>query len=216
MPLVLWGATGQAKVIAEFVGQLGYTIAAVFDQDSNLISPFAGIPIYHDTETFLEWISCQRKSEISGLAALGGWRGKDRICIHRLMAKNGVKIVSIVHPMAFVAESAVYGEGTQILAQAAVCAEARLGEACIINTSASVDHECEIGSGVHLAPGARLGGCVSVGDYSFLGIGAVVLPRIHIGKRVIVGAGSVVTHDLPDNVIAFGVPARVVRANTLG
>ncbi|MEO5724815.1 MAG: acyltransferase, partial [Ilumatobacteraceae bacterium] len=52
---------------------------------------------------------------------------------------------------------------------------------------------------------------VSIGDGSWLGYGAVVLPGARIGKHVTVGANSVVTGELPDNSVAVGAPARVVR-----
>lgn len=52
---------------------------------------------------------------------------------------------------------------------------------------------------------------VSIGDGSWLGTNAVVLPGVTIGRHVAVGAGSVVTTDLPDGVVAAGVPARIIR-----
>jgi acetyltransferase-like isoleucine patch superfamily enzyme len=52
---------------------------------------------------------------------------------------------------------------------------------------------------------------VRVGAGSWLGHGVVVLPGVTIGRHVVVGAGSVVTRDLPDNCVAVGVPARVVK-----
>ncbi|MEL6985493.1 MAG: acyltransferase [Actinomycetota bacterium] len=52
---------------------------------------------------------------------------------------------------------------------------------------------------------------VSIGSGSWLGTNAVVLPGVTIGRQVAVGAGSVVTSDLPDGVIAAGVPARIIR-----
>jgi acetyltransferase-like isoleucine patch superfamily enzyme len=52
---------------------------------------------------------------------------------------------------------------------------------------------------------------VSIGDGSWLGHGTVVLPGVTIGRHVVVGANSVVTSDLPDNCVAAGVPARVIR-----
>ena len=52
---------------------------------------------------------------------------------------------------------------------------------------------------------------VSIGDGSWLGHGTVVLPGARIGKHVVVGANSVVTGDLPDNCVAAGAPARVIK-----
>ncbi len=52
---------------------------------------------------------------------------------------------------------------------------------------------------------------VVVGDGSWLGHGTVVLPGATIGRHVVVGANSVVTGNLPDNCVAAGVPARVIK-----
>ncbi len=52
---------------------------------------------------------------------------------------------------------------------------------------------------------------VSIGDGSWLGHGSIVLPGSRIGRHVVVGANSVVTGELPDNSVAVGSPARVVR-----
>ena len=54
-------------------------------------------------------------------------------------------------------------------------------------------------------------GDVILGDDVWLGAGVIVLTGVRIGRGTIVGAGSVVTSDLPENAIAVGVPARVVR-----
>ena len=52
---------------------------------------------------------------------------------------------------------------------------------------------------------------VRIGRNCWLGAGVIVLPGITIGDNVVVGAGSVVTKDLPDNVVAVGNPCRVLR-----
>lgn len=54
---------------------------------------------------------------------------------------------------------------------------------------------------------------ISIGEDCWLGMGVCILPGVTIGNRVIVGAGSVVTHDLPDNCLAVGNPARPIRVN---
>jgi maltose O-acetyltransferase len=53
---------------------------------------------------------------------------------------------------------------------------------------------------------------IVIGDNVWLGGGAIVLPGVTIGENTVVGAGSVVTGDLPANVVAVGNPARVVRS----
>nr|BFE77129.1 hypothetical protein GCM10020092_104300 [Actinoplanes digitatis] len=52
---------------------------------------------------------------------------------------------------------------------------------------------------------------ITIGDNVWLGGGVIVLPGVTIGENTVVGAGSVVTRDLPANVVAVGNPARVVR-----
>ena len=51
---------------------------------------------------------------------------------------------------------------------------------------------------------------VTIGNDVFVGASSIILPGVHIGNRVIIGAGSIVKHDIPDNSVAVGNPAKVV------
>jgi acetyltransferase-like isoleucine patch superfamily enzyme len=55
---------------------------------------------------------------------------------------------------------------------------------------------------------------ITIGDNVWLGGNVVVNPGVHIGNNVVIGSGSVVTKDIPDNVIALGNPCKVVREIT--
>ena len=55
---------------------------------------------------------------------------------------------------------------------------------------------------------------VTIGDNVWLGGNVVVCPGVHIGNNVVIGAGSVVTKDIPDNMVAAGNPCRVIREIT--
>ncbi|MGI8550091.1 MAG: acetyltransferase [Dehalococcoidia bacterium] len=209
--VIIWGAAGHAKVVAECLSPQNFVIVAIFDSDPALSSPLAGVTLYSGMPGFLKWYEASSPRDVSFILAIGGDKGRDRHRLHGFLLDNGLKPLSIVHRTAFVAASASIGEGCQILAQASVCVDARLGTQTIVNTAASVDHESVLGVGVHVAPGAVLCGCLEVGDFTMIGAGAVVLPRIRIGRNVTVGAGSVVTKPIPDNAIVWGCPARIQR-----
>jgi acetyltransferase-like isoleucine patch superfamily enzyme len=81
----------------------------------------------------------------------------------------------------------------------------------MINTSASVDHGCRIEDKVQFCPGVLIAGKVTIHRGSWIGMRATVIENISAGKGSVIGAGSVVVHDIPEGVIAHGVPARVVK-----
>lgn len=83
----------------------------------------------------------------------------------------------------------------------------------------------EIGDNVTIAPRAHILchdastktflnytkiGRVTIGNNVFIGAESVVLPGVHIGNNVVIGANSTVTHDIPDNSVAVGSPAKVI------
>lgn len=210
--LVLWGASGHARVLRELCERTGYRLVALFDNAPEVASPFPDVPVYVGQQGFAQW-HASHPGDCAGLVAIGGGRGRERLEIQQWLASQGVAAVTVVHPSAFVAASARLGAGTQVLAQSAVCADARLGASVIVNTRASVDHECLLADGVHVAPGATLAGCVVAERNAFIGAGATVLPRIRIGENAIVGAGAVVTRDVPAGTVVYGNPARPIRVN---
>jgi sugar O-acyltransferase (sialic acid O-acetyltransferase NeuD family) len=211
--LVLWGSSGQAIVLEEFLSRIGYEIIALFDNNPAAQSISQTIPLYYGIGGFQEWQRQQSPDPVAALVAIGGSRGYERLRLQDQLEQAGLEIITAVHPRAYVAPNATIDRGSQILVHATICARVNIGRASIVNTGAGVDHECSLGNGVHIGPGANLAGCVTIEDFSFVGIGAIILPRIRIGAHTIVGAGAVVTKDLPDHVVAYGNPAKIVRSN---
>jgi sugar O-acyltransferase (sialic acid O-acetyltransferase NeuD family) len=210
-PIVFWGSTGQAKVLKECLAGSGFQLIALFDNNPEIKSPFPDVPLYCGKESFQYWLVSQRTIPIYFLVAIGGFKGKERVGIQLYLRKHGLLPHTAIHRTAYVAPSALIMEGTQILANAAVCVDVQLGQACIINTGATVDHECRLGEGIHLCPGAHIAGCVEIESYASVGTGAVILPRLKIGKGAVVGAGAVVTKDVPSYTVVAGNPAKLLK-----
>ncbi|ONI40506.1 maltose O-acetyltransferase [Candidatus Epulonipiscium fishelsonii] len=59
--------------------------------------------------------------------------------------------------------------------------------------------------------GLEMGYPITIGDNTWIGGGTIVCPGVNIGKNVVIGAGSVVSKDIPDNVVAVGNPCKVIR-----
>lgn len=92
--------------------------------------------------------------------------------------------------------------------------EITIGENCLIAPNVTI---CTTGHPVH--PELRLyGGMysfpVKIGNGVWIGSNVTILPGVTIGDYAVIGAGSVVTKDIPGNVIALGAPCRVVREIT--
>ena len=136
---------------------------------------------------------------------------KLRICL-----PESVQFPAVIHPAACLGVVGSVGQGSVILAGAVIGPGAHVGEGCIVNTRASLDHHGALGNFGSLAPGVVTGGNVKVGEGTTVCIGATVLHGRTLGAWSVVGAGSVVVDDLPDGVVAYGTPARVVRKRELG
>ena len=207
--LVIWGASGHALTVADIVrGEGRYRLMGFLDdlQPERAGTEFAGAPILGGREALPDL----RKQGVSHLIVAVGDR-KARAALAAEARGLGFELAVAVHPAATVAAGVVPGAGTVVMAGAVVNPGSRIGENVILNTRSGVDHDCVLGDFVHLAPGAVLGGWVTVGAGAWIGIGAVVRDRVTIGPESLVGAGAVVLTDLPGGVVAYGVPARIVR-----
>ncbi len=212
--IVFWGATGQAKVLAECLPS-HITLAAVFENNPAVTSPFANVPIYYGDTGFAEWQNTQPYHQPTYCAvAIGSNTNGVRVSRLHWLQQQGLHPLTLIHPTAYVSASAALGPGCQVLPKAVIHSHATLGTGCIVNTNATVEHDCTLGHGVHIAPGATLTGEITLGDNTFIGANATVLPRLTVGANAIVGAGAVVTKHVPSGVTVVGNPAAPLPVTT--
>ena len=207
--LVIWGASGHALVVADIVRRQGLYHIVGFLDDVNpgrQGTEFCGAQVLGGREQLTPLWEQGVRHVLLGVGDCAA-----RLKLTALLEAQGFSLPTAVHPQAAVAEDVTLGPGAVVVAGAVVNPGTRIGRSVIINTAASVDHECVIGDAVHICPGAHLAGRVVVGQATQIGIGATVIERVRIGAKVVIGAGAVVVSDIPDGVVAYGVPARVKR-----
>lgn len=150
------------------------------------------------------------------LVAIGDNAARGHVVEATRAACPGLVLVSAIHPTATISPRAQLGPGTIVMAHAVVSNGCRLGTGVLVGTKASLDHDCVVGDYASLAPNVTTGGRVQVGEYSALLLSASVINGVTIGAHTVVGAAALVRQDLPDRVVAYGVPARVARPRAEG
>jgi len=208
--VIIWGAAGHALVVADIMRLVSYKVVGFIDDlnSERHKAEFCGSVILGGREQ----LESLRKQNLDQLI-FGFGDCQARLKLSDIARQEGFRLARAIHPRSVVAMDVMVGDGTVIAAGAVVNPASSIGENVIINTNASIDHECVIADGAHVGPGVCLGGRVLVGRGSWIGIGAVVKDKLCIGSNSIVGAGAVVLNDIPDNVVAYGSPAQVIRRN---
>jgi len=102
--------------------------------------------------------------------------------------------------------------GCNILSGVKVSNSVSIGKGCLIYYNSIIAHDCFIGDFVEISPSVNILGRVEISSFTHIGTNATILPNIKIGKNSIIGAGSVVINDIPENVLAVGVPAKIIKS----
>ena len=186
----------------------GWTVVAFADDDvSKRDASLLDIPV--SAIGIEEAVRVCRQREAQPVVAIGSNAARQRV----FDSFRDAMLVpaTVIHPAAVLASTVHIGAGTVIFAGVVVNSDTFVGDNAIVNTSATLDHDNRIESHTHVSPGAHLGGTVFVGEGTHIGIGATVKNNVSVGAWSVVGAGAVVVRDLPDRVVAYGTPARVMR-----
>ena len=123
------------------------------------------------------------------------------------------RYLSLVHPLARLSNHAICGPGMYTGQLSNISPFAKTGFGVSILSACTIGHHAGLGDFVNISPGVNIPGGVTIGEATEIGAGAVVLNNVQIGRHCLVGAGSVVTKNLPDGVVAYGNPCKIIREN---
>ena len=202
--VVIIGASGHGRVIADIVMKSGDRVLGFLDDDRELPKQIAGIPVLGVVADF------EKHEDAYFVIGIGSAKIREKIAG---FLERRVLWYTAIHPAAILSVLDVeIGEGTVVMANAVINAGAKTGRHCIVNTGAIVEHDCVLEDFVHISPNAALAGTVTVGTRSWVGIGASVRNNLRIAKDCMIGAGSTVVKDIREPGIYVGTPAgRLVK-----
>lgn len=210
--VMILGAGGHAQVVADILlraheaGSNCQPIGFLDDNSALVGTAIMGLPVLGSIAQLGEF------EHDAVIVAIGD--NRTRAHLFEMLRAQGKQIVNAIHPAAVLAPDVRLGQGVMICAGVVVNTGTVIGDNVILNTGCTVDHHNRIGNHAHIAPGVHLGGDVTIGDGTLVGLGASVIPQRTVGAWSVIGASSVVTKDIPANVTAVGVPARVIRRLT--
>lgn len=197
--LVIVGASGHGRVVADIAEKNGYMEIVFFDDN-----PSSQM--------------CGKHKVVGGCKDALSYKGYDFIVaignaavrrkIQSELDRMGLHIVSLIHPAAVVAPDVKIGKGSVVVAGAVINPGAQIGQGCIVNTCSSVDHDCRIGDYVHVSVGAHVAGNAVIGDNTWIGAGATVSNNVEIISDCMIGAGAVVVKNITEADTYIGVPTR--------
>ena len=142
--LLILGAGGYGKTVADVASQLGCYDEIAFLDDCKLGEP----NVLGNCEQYLQF--AQENTEI--YPAFGN--NVARMAWLEKFVAHGLSVPTLVHPSAYVSPTATLGTGVTVLPKAVVNTGVTVKNGCIINIGALIDHDSVIEEGCHLAPGA--------------------------------------------------------------
>jgi sugar O-acyltransferase (sialic acid O-acetyltransferase NeuD family) len=208
-PLVIIGAGGHAVSVLNVALAAGFVIKCFVDKEKK-------------GQNFLGYDIIGHIQELGDVAsfdfaiAIGDNAFRERAYSELLLMANNIHFPALVHFSAIIAFNSKIDIGAVIMPNAVIGPNSIIGKFCLVNTMASIDHDCVMSDFSSLAPAAVTGGFVNIGFRSAISIGAIIKDRIKIGSDSVLGANSYLNKNLPDNQVAYGSPARLIRGRNIG
>ena len=203
--VVIIGAGGHAKVIADIIEKSGDEIVGFLDDNKEI-----GTTIINEYKVIGDlnnrFTMAVTKENLEFIIATGDNKKREEIS-----HSPNLKFYTAIHPSAQIGLDVEIQEGTVIMANACINSSAKIGKHCIINTGAIIEHDNIIEDFVHVSPNVALGGTVKIGKSTHVGIGSTIKNNITICENCKIGAGAVVVKDIEKEGTYIGVPAKGIK-----
>jgi len=198
--LIIIGASGHGKVVADIAKKTGYNDIVFLDDDTT-IKGNAGYKVLGPVSMI---------SDLDGDLFIA--IGNDKVRRMLMNRESNRFFPILIHPDSVVADDVEIGMGTVVMAGVVINPGTVIGRGCIVNTSSSIDHDCRIGDFCHISVGSHIAGTVTVGDGTWVGEGSTVINNVNICNGCFIGAGAVVIRSIEEKGTYVGVPAKRIES----
>jgi acetyltransferase EpsM len=136
---------------------------------------------------------------------------KNRIDLFNSLKIPHDKLVSFIHPTAYVAPSCKLSPGVFIMPNVSITSNTKLGLNCIIRPGTTIGHDNYIGDHVSITAGASIGSCINIQEGVTIGLKASIREYLTLERYSMLGMGGVLTKNLPSGELWIGNPAKCFR-----
>ena len=208
--MLIIGAKGFAKEILEILHKKNETENLYFYDDVNDDIQDFLFGKFKVLKSEAEAIELFQKTSPEFVIGVGSPKLR-RLLFDKFTALGG-KCVTIISNNAEVGSFGnIIENGAIITSGTIITNDVTIRKGTMVNLSCTIGHDSVIGEFVEICPNVSISGRCVIEDLVFIGTGATILPDIKIGKNTIVAAGSVVTKDIPENVLVAGIPAIIKK-----
>ncbi len=187
-PIILIGAGGHAKVLADALDSQGQTITAYVDPNPSAWLDALNIPRISESDLQAQLPAVTLVIGFVGLSIEALIR---RAAIMRDYIAQGANIPPVIHASAIIGQHVRVGAGVQILAGSIINAYATLEDGVVINTGAVIEHDAHISACTHVAPRAVVLGSAHIGEACFVGANSVVIQGANLKPHSFIKALSI-------------------------
>jgi len=213
--IVLIGGGNQAHYTIDIIEKEGkYNIVGIIDSIHEVGSDRFGYKILGRQENISQLI--EEYNIEGGVISIGDNWSRYYVYNQILELVPTFTFVNAIHPSVIIGNNVNLGVGIVAMAGCIFNPKSQIGNFTFFATGAQVEHDCQIGDFSSISAGSVTGGYVKLGKFSAITLGVTVVDRLEIGENTVVGSGSLVTKSLPDNVLAYGSPAKVMRNRVKG
>ena len=209
--IIIFGSSGHARSIAEILERLNYEIVGFIDSYLPEGQKVLNYKTIGNEKTLINSEKVYGTNKV--VIGVGDIQGRKKVVEKIRKINPDIIFPTIISPKATISKHTIIGEGTVIFSNSFVNVECEIGKFCVINSASIVEHNTKIRDFCTISSAVNIGGDVKIKEYSFIGSSATIIQKRNIGKHVVIGAGAIVTKDIPDNVLAVGMPAIVKKEN---